>query len=167
MQIATYTLRPFKPADLQPVNDINQKCLPENYTAFFFLDLHERFPKTFIVAEENGRIVGYIMCRIETGMSTLQFLGVTKKGHVISIAVMHGNRQHGVGRALLQEAVRAMLLYGAKECYLEVRKGNTAAVNLYKQMGFRITRTMHSYYADGEDAYQMARKLPLEETPDS
>jgi len=167
LQKTTLTLRPFEPADLQQVSDINRKCLPENYTSFFFLDLYDRFPKTFIVAEENGQIVGYIMCRIETGMSQLRFLGITKKGHVISIAVTPEHRQHGVGRALLREAMRAMPLYGAKECYLEVRKSNVAAVKLYKRMDFRITRTMHGYYADGEDAYQMARKLPLEEKPSS
>ena len=56
-----------------------------------------------------------------------------------------------------------MPLYGAKECYLEVRRGNTEAVKLYERVGFRVTRTMHKYYADGEDAYQMVKKLPLEE----
>ncbi len=156
-------MRPFKPADLQQVNDINRRCLPENYTSYFFLDLYERFPRTFIVAEENEQILGYIMCRIETGMSNLRFLGITKKGHVISIAVTPEHRQHGVGRALLREALRGMPLYGAKECYLEVRRGNTAAVKLYESVGFRVTRTTHGYYADGENAYQMARKLPLEE----
>jgi ribosomal-protein-alanine N-acetyltransferase len=39
---------------------------------------------------------------------------------------------------------------------------NTPAVNLYKKMGFKILRTIGGYYADGEDAYIMSRKLPYE-----
>ena len=50
----SFTLRKFAPNDLQLVMQINRVCLPENYTDFFFVDLHQRFPETFIVAEENG-----------------------------------------------------------------------------------------------------------------
>jgi len=35
------------------------------------------------------------------------------------------------------------------------------AVNLYKKMDFEITRIIRGYYADGEDAYVMARNLPF------
>ncbi len=84
----TFTLRKFVPDDLQNVMQINRVCLPENYTDFFFIDLHQRFPETFIVAEENGEMAGYIMCRIEVGLSNYGFGGLIQKGHVVSIAVM-------------------------------------------------------------------------------
>jgi len=139
---------------------INRVCLPENYTSFFFLDLHKRFPETFLVAEENGEVVGYVMCRIETGLPSFG-IGIRKKGHVISIAVLPEYQRHGVGYALMQEAMQSMLLYNAKECFLEVRTSNTPAVKLYKKMEFEIRRTLPVYYTDGEDAYVMARKLPF------
>lgn len=157
----TFTLRQFEPSDLEQVLHINRMCLPENYTSFFFLDLHKRFPETFLVAEDNGMVIGYIMCRIETGLPNFKIIGIMKKGHVISIAVLPQHQRQGVGRALVQEAMEAMLLYNAKECFLEVRASNTSAVNLYKKMGFDIIRTMHGYYADGENAYLMAIKLPF------
>jgi len=50
--------------------------------------------------------------------------------------------------------------YKATECYLEVRVSNTPAINLYSKLGFMIVKIMKGYYADGEDAYVMARKLP-------
>jgi ribosomal-protein-alanine N-acetyltransferase len=155
----TFTLRPFESSDLEQVLHINRMCLPENYTGFFFLDLHRRFPETFLVAEDNGTVIGYIMCRIETGLPNFKIIGITKKGHVISIAVLPQNQRQGVGRALIQEAIEAMLRYKAKECVLEVRASNTVAVNLYKKLGFEIVRTLHKYYANGEDAYLMAKKL--------
>jgi len=43
---------------------------------------------------------------------------------------------------------------------LEVRGSNLPAVSLYRKMGFEVMRTIRGYYADGEDAYVMARKLP-------
>ena len=156
----TFMLRPFKPTDLGQVVNINRICLPENYSTFFFMDLYERFPATFIVAEENGEVVGYIMCRVETGIPDFKLLGIARKGHVISIAVLPEYRRRGIGYSLMQETMKAMVLYKAKECFLEVRRGNTPAVNLYKKMGFKVIRTAYGYYADGEDAYRMAQKLP-------
>lgn len=159
MQTA-FTLRTFKPADLERVMHINQVCLPENYTNLFFMNLHKRFPATFIVAEENGKVVGYIMCRVETGLSNFGLLGIARKAHVISIAVLPTHQRRGIGHALVQEAMRNMPLYKARECYLEVRASNTPAIGLYKKMGFDILRRIRGYYIDGENAYLMARKLP-------
>ena len=155
----TFKLRKFVPGDLQDVMRINRVCLPENYTDFFFMDLHQRFPETFIVAEENMEIAGYIMSRIEVGLSNYGFGGLVKKGHVVSIAVMPQYRRKGVARALINKALEGMQYYKAKQCFLEVRVTNDAAISLYKKLGFEITRTINGYYSDGEDAYVMTKKL--------
>jgi ribosomal-protein-alanine N-acetyltransferase len=42
---------------------------------------------------------------------------------------------------------------------LEVRKGNTAAVNLYQKQGFSISAVRRGFYSDGEDAYFMELSL--------
>jgi ribosomal-protein-alanine N-acetyltransferase len=144
---------------LESVTKINRECLPENYTDFFFVDLYRRFPETFVVAEEDGKVVGYMMCRIEVGLSNLGFSGLIKKGHVVSVAVMPPYRRKHIGEALVNKAMENMLVYNAKQCYLEVRATNTPAVNLYKKLGFQVTRTIKGYYADGEDAYVMTKKL--------
>lgn len=155
----TYTLRKFKPDDLKSVMQINRFCLPENYMDFFFMDLHQRFPETFIVAEEEGKIVGYTMCRIEVGLARFGLGGLIRKGHVVSIAVLPQGRRKGVAQALMIEAMKGMLHYKAKICYLEVRVTNDPGVTLYKKLGFEVSRTLKSYYSDGEDAYVMTKKL--------
>ncbi|MEA2090193.1 MAG: ribosomal protein S18-alanine N-acetyltransferase [Thermoproteota archaeon] len=157
----TFNIRLFKPADLRKVMEINRLCLPENYSSFFFLDLYKRFPTTFVVAEENGEVVGYIMCRIEKSWGGFSFLG-SKKGHVVSVAVLPEHRRKGVGCALMREAMRNMLEYGVEECYLEVRVSNVPAVRFYEKLGFKIDRTVRGYYADREGAYVMTRELPSE-----
>ncbi|MBS7635068.1 ribosomal protein S18-alanine N-acetyltransferase [Candidatus Bathyarchaeota archaeon] len=152
-----FNTRKFKPEDLNQVIYINQICLPENYSTHFFIELYNNFPETFIVAEEEEKVVGYIMCRIESGFSGL---GLIKRGHVVSIAVLPGYRRKGIGGALLKEALHAMAAhYNVKECYLEVRVSNVPAINLYRKIGFRIDRVIRGYYANGENAYLMSIKL--------
>jgi len=155
----TFTLRRFQPDDIEKVVHINQVCLPENYSSYFFMDLYERFPETFIVAEAYGELVGYIMCRIETGLPDFGLLGIAKRGHVISIAVLPEHQLKGIGQALMQEAMLRMRMYKAKECYLEVRVTNKPAINMYKKLGFETSRVVDGYYADGESAAVMTRKL--------
>jgi ribosomal-protein-alanine N-acetyltransferase len=155
----TFNLRKFEPDDLQDVMRINRVCLPENYTDMFFMDLHERFPETFVVAEEDHELIGYIMCRIEVGLSNYGLGGLIRKGHVVSLAVMPQVRRRGVASALLNAAISGMCNYKAKQIYLEVRVTNEAGVDLYKKLGLEVTRTIPGYYSDGEDAYVMSKKL--------
>ena len=155
----TFKLRKFAPDDLQSVIQINRVCLPENYTDFFFMDLHQPFPETFVVAEENGAIAGYIMCRIEVGLSNYGFGGLIRKGHVVSIAVLPQYRRKGVAQAVITRALEGMQYYKAKQCFLEVRVTNEAGVSLYKKLGFEVTRTINGYYSDGEDAYVMTKRF--------
>jgi len=154
-----FELRKFTMDDLPAVTRINQVCLPENYTDYFFADLARRFPDAFIVAQSNAGIVGYIMCRIEVGLSNFGLGGIIKKGHIVSVAVMPEQRRRGVGEALVKKGMEGMRKYGAKQCYLEVRITNEAAVDLYKKLGMQVTRTVHGYYADGEDDYVMTVKM--------
>jgi len=78
---------------------------------------------------------------------------------VVSIAVLPKARRQGVAQALISAALQGMQLYKAKQCYLEVRVTNDAGVRLYKKLGLEVSRTVHGYYSDGEDAHVMTKKL--------
>ncbi|WP_309492456.1 N-acetyltransferase [Candidatus Hecatella orcuttiae] len=158
-----YRLRRFKASDLDSVMAINRACLPENYSGAFFLDLHKDAPHSFMVAEHEGRVVGYIMCRVEFGFSELQRFKVSRKGHIISVAVLPEHRNRGVGLALLTAALKALQShYNCSEAYLEVRVSNREAINLYRKLGFKPMKTVQGYYLNGEAASVMGRRLPLE-----
>ena len=160
MQIQKYSLRLFTPADLESVININHLCLPENYAPYFFLDTFNSLPQTFIVAESQGHVIGYIMCRMEHGFSDFRKLHFAKKGHIISVAVIPEFRRIGVGRALVENALSALASLNGDECYLEVRISNGPAIELYKRIGFQIVRTISRYYYDGSDAYMMSKPIP-------
>ncbi len=154
-----YTLRRFCPPDVEAVININRVCLPENYAAYFFIDTFNTLPEAFFVAESQGQVVGYIMCRLEHGFSDLKKLRFARKGHIISVAVMPDSRTLGIGYSLVEQALSAFSAHQADECYLEVRTNNVPAINLYKKMGFEVTRTIPRYYFDGFDAYVMTKPL--------
>ncbi|MBI5377028.1 MAG: ribosomal protein S18-alanine N-acetyltransferase [Thaumarchaeota archaeon] len=155
-EIGDCVIRRCDPSDLIPVMEINMKTLPEHYSDYFYESLLAELPESFLVAEVNRRLVGYIMCKIEYGFSNFKKLGFVKKGHVVSVAVLEEQRKKGIGRALIEEAIAGTKIKKADELYLEVRCSNNEAVKLYEKIGFIIKQRIKSYYRDGEDAYLMA-----------
>ena len=155
-EIGNCVIRRCDPSDLIPVMEINMKTLPEHYSDYFYESLLAELPESFLVAEINGRLVGYIMCKTEYGFSNFKKLGFVKKGHVVSVAVLEEQRKKGIGRTLVEEAIAGTKIKKADELYLEVRCSNNEAVRLYEKIGFIIKQRIKSYYRDGEDAYLMA-----------
>lgn len=157
-----FMLRGFRPNDLNRVMDINVECLPENYSKFFYRDLYRRFPETFIVAEADGQIQGYIMCRIERGLSKFKSLRPARLCHVVSIAVREPYRRQGIAKGIMLVAMeKGQETYEASECYLEVRISNGPALVLYEKLGFTKIKRNYSYYMNGEDAWMMAIRIQI------
>lgn len=156
----TFQIRTAAPDDIPQIMMINRMCLPENYTYFFFESILRNYPRTFLIAEVNGKTAGYIMCRVERALSKFNRLSFKKAGHVISIAVLPEYRRRGIAASLLERALKALKEdYGCEEVYLEVRISNSPAISLYQKLGFTVIKVSKRYYIDGEDAYVMARKL--------
>jgi len=160
-----FSLRQFSAEDLDSVIEINRICLPENYASFFFMDTYRSCPSAFVVAESDGRIVGYIMCRIEHGFSDIKRLRFLRKGHIISVAVLPEYRRAGMATELVKRALQALREMNADECFLEVRTTNDQALKLYEKLGFALARRAPHYYADGAEAMVMI--IPLRPESDS
>lgn len=134
-------VRKFRPSDLSRVYEIERRSFKDPYPALFLMNLYETYPETFLVAEENGAVVGYVISRM-----------VNVSGHVLAIAVEPGRRYRGIGRVLMNAVTERLREFGMKDIYLEVRISNTAAVKFYKKLGFEERGIIRSYYSDGEDA---------------
>lgn len=95
-----------------------------------------------LVAEIDGRLVGFAMYRIVAG-----------EGELLNLAVAPSARRSGIGCALLREM---MLL--AKVWHLEVRESNAAAIGLYESSGYVEVGRRARYYGDGEAALLFSAK---------
>jgi len=158
-QLGDCVIRRADLGDLIPVMEINLKTLPEHYSDYFYESLLAEMPEAFLVAQMGGRHVGYIMCKTEFGFSNFKKLGFVKKGHMVSVAVLPEFRAKGIGKAIVEEAIRGVRLKRCDEFYLEVRCSNNDAIQLYEKLGFVIRQRLGAYYRDGEDAYLMSREF--------
>jgi len=84
---------------------------------------------------------------------------VANEVHVLSIATAQAMRRRGLARALMREVIATARTRRSELVLLEVRRSNRAAIALYRGFGFRATAIRKGYYADREDAVEMALVL--------
>lgn len=137
-----------------------QQCnlhnLPENYQMKYYLYHALSWPSLLYVAEDdNGKIVGYVMAKMEDDEDKDKEGGI--HGHITSISVLRSHRKLGIATKLMRASQHAMkTIYNAEYCSLHVRVTNRAAIALYKDtLGFQVKSVDEKYYADGEDALDM------------
>lgn len=64
-------------------------------------------------------------------------------GAVQNVGVAPEFRRQGLGEALVLQSLSGFRALGLKRVYLEVTAANEPAVSLYRNLGFRLTRTMY------------------------
>jgi ribosomal protein S18 acetylase RimI-like enzyme len=86
------------------------------------------------VEEDNATVVGYVLAKIDEESTEENMTG-----HITSLAVRRTYRRLGIAQKLMNLACDTMAeVYGARFCGLHVRKGNRAAIHLYKdRLGFK------------------------------
>jgi len=152
-------IRLAQPSDLIGMQACNLQNLPENYQMRYYLFHALTWPQLSYVAEDHkGRIVGYILAKMEEEPVD------APHGHVTSISVLRSYRRLGLAKKLMLLSQEAMAtVFRAQYVSLHVRKSNRAALGLYKDaLGFHVDSIEKKYYADGEDAYAMRLNLKPE-----
>jgi len=143
--------------DLEGVIEVNERELPEDYPYFFYKSILDNYPESFLVATtDDGKVVGYIMWRVEKtpAPDSLRFYN---KGHLVSIAVLKELRRKGIATALLSNSMETIKKYKIHEYVLEVRVSNYGAINLYQKFNYTTHSIKKRYYRDGENAYYMTK----------
>ena len=170
-------IRPFSLSDLESILRIENQSFPNSpYDWTTFLNLHTLYPETFLVyinpstprpeirdllrvdpeqrlpPRTKSRGLGAVE-RVNTnhGQKEDEILGYiifSQDGHIISIAVHPHHRRKGIGRELLQRAMKTSYL---KKVWAEVRRSNQGAQTFYSKMGFQIKGMVPNYYGN-EDA---------------
>lgn len=103
----------------------------------------------YIIAEIDGKIVGYMGMWVVLG-----------EGQVTNIAVAKAYRGKGIGKALLAHILEYAKQTGIKMLFLEVRESNRVARKLYESYGFSPIARRKAYYRQPiEDAIVMMTEL--------
>ena len=142
-----YVIRPMESADIPAVFAIDKASAvlywPER--SYHFEVEQNESSRPFIAADEEGRILGFIV-----------FWLIIDEAHLANFAVDAGVRCQGIGRALLTHGLRVCYEGGARVSFLEVRAGNGPAIHLYEKAGYHTEGVRKKYYQDNqEDALMM------------
>ncbi|SDK45214.1 GNAT family N-acetyltransferase/peptidase C39 family protein [Microbulbifer yueqingensis] len=145
-------LRPATPADLAALHAIEQASFASDRLSRrrlrHWVTAENR---VLLVAEDNGReLVGYVLVLLRRG---------TRLARLYSLAVTPAGRGRGIGRSLLEAAETAAREQGRLFMRLEVAEGNTAAIGLYEQLGYRAFGRYANYYDDRGDALRMQKRI--------
>jgi ribosomal-protein-alanine N-acetyltransferase len=136
-------------ADIEKVIAIERVSFPFPWSTRFFLDELKVDCARSILAEVEGRIVGYVL-----------FWFLPEEVDIHNIAVHPDFRRQGIGRLLLEQVVAAARRHDRLRVTLDVRFSNAPAQNLYHSFGFVARGLRKGYYSDnGEDALVMALEL--------
>ncbi len=149
--------RLYREEDLPRIDAIEGTSFSNPWPTSFFQYIHGKAPNLFVVAEEGGEIVGYVIGELRE----IMFSGVShmsKVGHILNIAVDKSHRKGGVGTLLIQEIERRFRDANATRVTLEVRESNATARAFYKGVGFHELGRVRAYYP-GEDAIVMSKTL--------
>ena len=138
-------IRNLNPADMQAILSIEYKCFKDPYPLSLLNHLHEMHPDGFLLAEADGKVVGYVIgvIRWET------------MGHILAIGVDPPYRKQNIGSTLMDQIIVRLRAKGVKLVRLEVRKSNVGAQRFYLKLGFRQRGEIPCYYEDGEAAVVM------------
>jgi ribosomal-protein-alanine N-acetyltransferase len=137
------TLREMNHRDVAAVATLERVVYPQPWSARTFYDELALANRRYIVAEDDGAVVGY------AGL-----LLVEEDAHITTLAVDPAARRLRVGTRLMIELVDRALSAGARHLTLEVRVSNSAARSLYERFGFAPVGVRKNYYRD-EDALVM------------
>jgi [ribosomal protein S18]-alanine N-acetyltransferase len=98
-------------------------------------------------APDRG-IVAYCVCQV-----------VVDELHILDLVVAPEARRRGLARWLLEFTLDRAARQGADRAFLEVRRSNTVAIELYRSLGFRAMGERRAYYREpAEDALLLGKE---------
>ena len=149
------TLRNYKTGDLSKILEMEKNIFPQPWPERFFEYIIDTAFGLFIIAEKEGKIIGYIIgCLRERRNSQ----GISLLGHVLNIAVSQEWRGKGIGTMMMDELESRFILLETTQSFLEVRVSNIIAQKFYAHRGYFTSGRIKDYYVE-EDALIMTKLL--------
>ena len=147
----SFSLRPATVEDLESIVQIEERVQKAPWSIDNFRQEILQPISLFLVLsddENHSTIIAYLVARL-----------VGDECQILNVAVDLPYRNQGFGREMLRKMLTLADQNGILRIFLEVRKSNFAAIQLYQSVQFSITHIRKNFYSDGEDAYQMNLNL--------
>lgn len=140
------TITEFKKEHLVGICEVENRSFSIPWSRKAFESELENENAVYRVALSGGKVIGY------AGLWK-----VIDEGDITNIAVLPEFRRMGAASSLMGALIDFCKSAGLIKLTLEVRRSNSAAIQLYKKYGFKETGFRKQYYADNrEDALIMA-----------
>ncbi len=141
--------RPMLEVDLDQVVEIEKASMPSPWSRELFEAELKRDMARYFVAEEDGKVAGY-----------MGYWEAPQEAHIINLAVGPSYRNRGIGQKMMEYCMEFAKKKGAGLATLEVRESNEAARRMYEKCGFRFVAIRKKYYSDNqEDAVVMLKDM--------
>lgn len=89
----------------------------------------------FLVAEQGGAVIGYVIAQ-----------HVVDEAEILNLGVTRARQRLGIGRALVEGMLVHLHRRGVATVFLEVRESNAVARRLYGSLGFADVGRRRAYY---------------------
>jgi ribosomal-protein-alanine N-acetyltransferase len=140
-------LRSAADPDLNRILELEEEIFPDAWPLAAFEEHLDTDEAELLVAEIDGRIVGYACCRFDGDDL-----------HLTNLAVEARFRRKSVAKGLLDHILGLARDRASDLVLLEVRVSNEAARGFYEAAGFDICDTCPGYYDNpDEDAIVMSK----------
>lgn len=138
----------MKEEDLDAVAEIEAEVFSMPWSRRGFSDTLSMDNVIFLVAHEEGNIVGY--CGVYLAAD---------EGEITNVAVAPAYRKKQIASHMLEKLFHEAAECGARSFVLEVRCSNEPAIRLYEKYGFTVQGRRKGFYEKPrEDAYVMTCK---------
>jgi len=132
---------------LDKLYEIEKQCFKqEAFTKQQLAYLLTDYNSIGLAACVNGEIAGFAIARVDIGINA-QFV------HILTLDITPVYRRKGIAHTVLHEIETLFKEKGIKECRLEVREGNVAALSFYQKLGYKQISRLEKYYGNAHGLY--------------
>ncbi len=131
-------------SDIEAIHAIEQSVFKEDPCPMEMIsdEIAEDPSRITWILEHGELMIGYCMVRFGPG-----------EVHLINMAVVTSFHRMGMGKRMLDHFLDQ--IPAKSSVFLEVKRGNFPAINLYLGAGFEDVAIREAYYRDGSDAIVM------------
>jgi ribosomal-protein-alanine N-acetyltransferase len=143
-------IRPARAEDLDGIAVLEEAAFEDSWPRVL-LSYELTHTRTFLLVasrDDGAPLPGYVL-----------FHYVADEAELLRLAVEPAERRQGIGRQLVQRGLLRLRQENIQSCFLEVRKDNEPAIQLYLGMGFERVGRRRGYYRDGTDALILSLAL--------